>query len=226
MKRFIAFSLKVLALFISLIGFYVLSAWVLSRITVDPQHDSNDKSITAYILSNGVHTDIVLPVQHSSVNWGSFVRADNTKHKDTTMSYVAFGWGDKGFYLETPTWNDLSCKTAFKAAFGLSSSAMHVTYYKSICENDHCKAISISEQQYIKLTNYIKESFLTGTDNAATLIETTAVYGNNDAFYEAKGSYSLFKTCNTWTNNALKQAGCKACLWTPFESGIFYQLNN
>jgi hypothetical protein len=49
------------------------------------------------------------------------------------------------------------------------------------------------------------------------------VYGDNDAFYEAIGSYNLFKTCNTWTNNALKSCGQKACFWTPFESGIFYQ---
>ena len=47
-------------------------------------------------------------------------------------------------------------------------------------------------------------------------------YGKNDAFYEATGRYSLFHTCNTWTNNALKIAGQKACVWTPFDTGIFY----
>ena len=47
-----------------------------------------------------------------------------------------------------------------------------------------------------------------------------------DAFYDAKGSYNLTRTCNTWTNNALKAAGLKACLWTPFDSGIFWQYRN
>ena len=45
-------------------------------------------------------------------------------------------------------------------------------------------------------------------------------YGNNDQFYEAVGSYSCFKTCNTWTNQALKESKLKACLWTPFDFGI------
>ena len=58
--------------------------------------------------------------------------------------------------------------------------------------------------------------------NEAMYINTDAVYGKNDAFYEANGSYSLFHTCNTWANNGLKACGQKACFWTPFDSGIFY----
>ncbi|MFP3836064.1 DUF2459 domain-containing protein, partial [Chryseobacterium sp. SIMBA_028] len=44
---------------------------------------------------------------------------------------------------------------------------------------------------------------------------------DNDAFYDAKGTYSFFYTCNTWANNALKAAGQKAALWTPSDFGIF-----
>ncbi len=44
---------------------------------------------------------------------------------------------------------------------------------------------------------------------------------DDDAFYEAKGSYSFMKTCNTWANSALKSAGQKAALWTPSDKGIF-----
>ncbi|MCX6352889.1 MAG: DUF2459 domain-containing protein, partial [Bacteroidetes bacterium] len=32
---------------------------------------------------------------------------------------------------------------------------------------------------------------------------------------------SLFYTCNTFTNQALKAGGLKACLWPPFDKGIF-----
>jgi hypothetical protein len=67
--------------------------------------------------------------------------------------------------------------------------------------------------------DYISNSFQ--SDSGEFLkIETDAVYGKNDAFYEAKGSYSLFHTCNTWTNNALKSANQKAALWTATDKGI------
>ena len=45
---------------------------------------------------------------------------------------------------------------------------------------------------------------------------SSAAYGKNDAFYEAKGSYSLFYTCNSWVNENLKEVGLKACRWTLF----------
>ena len=48
------------------------------------------------------------------------------------------------------------------------------------------------------------------------------VYGENDAFYEAVGSYNLFYTCNTWTNNALKAMHTDAALWTITEQGLFH----
>ncbi|XQC04883.1 DUF2459 domain-containing protein [Arcobacter cryaerophilus gv. pseudocryaerophilus] len=47
----------------------------------------------------------------------------------------------------------------------------------------------------------------------------------NDAFYEAIGSYSIFHTCNTWTNNLLKKASLPASFWLAFDDGILYQYN-
>ena len=46
-------------------------------------------------------------------------------------------------------------------------------------------------------------------------------YPQLNSFYEAKGSYSFFYTCNTWANNGLKAMGQKAALWTPSDFGIF-----
>ncbi len=39
------------------------------------------------------------------------------------------------------------------------------------------------------------------------------------------GNIVYLKTCNTWTNNALKASEQRACAWTIFANGIFYQLN-
>lgn len=135
--------------------------------------------------------------------------------------YLAIGWGDKGFYLNTPEWSDLKVSTAFNAVFGLSSSAMHTTFYKKMIEDDNCKKIKITVEEYQKLITYISKSFKYDSANKVQWIEGN--YGNTDAFYEAKGSYNLFYTCNTWANNALKAANQKASLWTVTDMGIFYQ---
>ncbi|WP_394799680.1 TIGR02117 family protein [Flavobacterium amniphilum] len=219
MRKTAKFFLKLILGFIGFLLIYILSAFLLPKIPVNSDVTADGKTIQVYILSNGVHTDIVLPVKNDLYDWSQKVKFENTIAKDSTAQLVAFGWGDKGFYLETPTWDDLKFSTAFKAASGLSTSAIHTTFYKSLKENAQCKRLLISESEYMKLVGFITNSFKQDSDNFLK-IETDAVYGKNDAFYEAKGSYSLFHTCNTWTNNALKAADQKAALWTPTDIGI------
>lgn len=68
--------------------------------------------------------------------------------------------------------------------------------------------------------------FLETNSGEKIKIETDAVYGKNDIFYEAKGSYSLFYTCNSWTNQALKAANQKAAFHTFTDTGIFRHYSN
>jgi conserved hypothetical protein len=208
---------------IALVGLYLALAFFLSRIEVSAEN-SRGNDITIYILSNGVHTDIVVPVRSPLIDWGKELKIENTKARDTSlMQYIGIGWGDKGFYLETPTWADLKFKTAFNAAFGLSTSAVHATYLKNVTESSYCVKLNLSTEQYGRLVKYIDTSFQKDKNGHYRHIVTNANYGNNDAFYEANNRYTLFNTCNTWTNKGLKICGQKACLWTPFDKGILYQ---
>lgn len=215
---FLKFGFLFLILFVFL---YWGMAFVSSRISVNDSTHS-DTTISIYILSNGVHTDIVLPIKdkNQSENWRNFVKVEHTLSKDSDFNFVAFGWGDRGFYLETPQWADLKFSVAFNAVFGLGGSAMHVTFHKQLKESEHCRKIYLSVDQYRNLSKFILDQFPRSTDGEAMLIPTKANYGKNDAFYEANGRYNLFYTCNTWTNDALKSCGQKASLWTPFESGV------
>ena len=212
--------LKYIAIFLLSLIAYLGVVTLLSYITVTGEIRKVKKDVSIYILTNGVHTDIVLPLKNEHFDWSKQVNPADTKSKDTSFNYVAMGWGDKGFYLETPTWADLKVSTALKASTGISTSAMHVTFYKNMKENASCKKIQISSENYNKLIAYLNKSFQTQSGKFLK-IETDAVYGKTDVFYEAKGSYSLFYTCNSWANQALKAANQKAALWTLTDSGIF-----
>ena len=209
-------------IFFCLILLYLLAAYILSRISVNGNMVSLENSMELYILTNGVHTDLVVPIKSNEIDWSKVIKFENTLSKDTLMKYIAFGWGDKGFYLETPNWSDLKPSVAFKAMFYLGKSAMHTTFHKELNEGGTCVKIMINKLEYTKLTNFILESFQKD-DRGGVLHIKGHSYGDNDAFYEAKGVYGLFNTCNTWTNNGLKYCGQRACLWTPFDKGIFYQ---
>ena len=209
----------VLIFLIGFVALYLVVALVLSRIPVAKAEPQAPADVTVFLHSNGVHTDIVLPIKTSQVDWSQALPFANIPSQDSTMRYIAFGWGDKGFYLDTPTWADLKFRTAFVAAFWLGSAAMHTTYFHRLAPGPETIELHLSHAEYARLIAYIQASFRL---DAAGRVQHIAghSYGRDDAFYEAHRVYSFLYTCNTWTNNALKASGQRACLWTPSDKGI------
>jgi uncharacterized protein (TIGR02117 family) len=220
LKKTVKIILKSILFFVGFILLYVSVSYLLSKITIDKEPNTKPE-VEIFILTNGVHTDIVMPTKNDQIDWSKLVEFKNTKVADSTYKYIAMGWGDKGFYLETPEWSDLKASVAFKAATGLGATAIHATYYKKMTLGDDCKSMMISKEQYNRLISYITNSFQINNSGNFILIKTNANYGKTDAFYEANGSYSIFHTCNTWANSGLKASGQKCCFWTPMDVPIF-----
>lgn len=223
MKTLLKKSLKILKKFFLwlfiFIGLYLIAAFVLSRILVNSTDYDPKKEITIFLKSNGVHTDIVVPVTNEIKDWSKDIRYSQTVAKDSTMRFVAIGWGNKDFYLNTPEWSDLKFSTAFKAAFHIGETAMHTQFYHNLTENENCYRIDISEAEYQKLVNFISDSFSKDASGQTQWISGSH-YNSYDAFYEANGKYDLFNTCNSWTNRALKTSGQKASVWALTDTAI------
>jgi uncharacterized protein (TIGR02117 family) len=224
LKKALKLTLKIFLTFLGFVFLYLIAVFTLSKITVNQEYNTNPE-VEIYIITNGVHTDIVVPTKNDQIDWSKLVQFQNTKIADSTYKYLALGWGDKGFYLETPEWSDLKASVAIKAATGLSTTAIHTTYYKKMIQANDCKKIMLSKEQYFRLIKYISNSFKKDASGNYLNIKTDANYGKTDAFYEANGSYSLFQTCNTWANSALKISGQKCCFWTALDTDIFSKYN-
>jgi uncharacterized protein (TIGR02117 family) len=222
-KRFILKPiLALVAGFLAFISLYLIAACILSIIPVNTNDSSEPKEVDVYIASNGVHTDIVLPLQHQVMDWRQLMDGSNTATMDTSLAYIGIGWGDRGFYLETPTWPDLKLSTAFKAAFSLNQTAMHVTFQKQPKASGQVRKLTVSSATYQKLVGQINSSFQKDEKGYFKVINGFS-YGQNDMFFEAHGSYNMFNTCNAWTNGVLKAAGLRASVWSPFDKGILFQ---
>lgn len=212
-KKALKILLKSVLTLLGLICSYLIVAFVLSVIPDQPEKEYENLTHTIYVKSNGVHTDVVLITKELQANIKKSLNQDLSK-------YTAFGWGDKGFYIEIPTWDDLTFGVAFKAMFLSSETAMHVTPYQGI--GKHWKKVKVSDEQLNNLQNYIYDSFQL-KKGVFDKIDFKG-YTPTDAFYEAKGSYHLFKTCNVWTNQALKVTDVKTGLWSPMDWGILRHL--
>jgi len=205
--------------------FYLLAVFVLPKIQFKG-NDSEEKVITCYLKSNGAHVDIVMPIRSDYYDWSKLLNQEHIVHKDTVYSWIAFGWGDKNFYLNTRDWSDLSLSTAFKAAFWLSSGAIHVTYYQDIVPSGNCLAFELSSKQTKLLAMFIQSDFEFDENLQPIYIPTDRVYGNRDAFYNSSKKYSLLHTCNTWVNDALKYSDHNHCFWTVLEFGVMDLVHN
>lgn len=215
--KILLYSIGGLLLFVAL---YFGADAILSRISTNLNIKSMPPQYEVYVLSNGVHTDIVMPIKSDIIHWDSIFSFSNTLKPDSSWRYVAIGWGDKGFYLNTPEWKDLTAKTAFVAATGIGETALHVTYYNNMKEDSLCYKIRIEKYQFEQLKSHVLQSLDYDSQHKPILINTKAQYGNSDAFYEAKGAYSMFYSCNTWTNQGLKRANMPSGIWTVFDKGI------
>ncbi|MEJ8803944.1 TIGR02117 family protein [Pontibacter sp. H249] len=229
MRQVIIIILKVIgkaaALLFILITLFFASGFILSSIPVNRSfaQSSSPDSVEIYVTSNGVHTDIIVPVVTPYIDWRTKIPLHHFGNVDSTYSYLAFGWGDRRFYMETPKWGDLKPGVAMSAAFWPTSTAMHVEYIKSrLRPNKYQRPILISAQQYENLISYINESFQKQNGNYMHI--SNSGYFHNDTFYEAHGKFYLLKNCNNWVNHGLKAIDVKTALWAPFPYAIMRHL--
>ena len=206
--------LSLLLVLIVSVVLYVLAAFLLMNVKVNSNESLNSQNVNTaqiFLSTNGVHLDLIVPVNHLTLNLkqGLYLGSQD--------AFVAFGWGDEDFYLNTPTWSDLTLITAVKALFLKSSTLMHVSRFQNI-DHDWVK-VAINDDQLKKINSYLEDSFQKNLKNQKQLIPN-ASYFSNDRFYKANGSYSVLKTCNTWANQAFKESGLPACYWTPFDFGL------
>ena len=201
---------------------YVAAAEALSRWTVHADADPLAGQIDLYFVSNGVHIDVWVPTVHATQDWRTFLPAElHGNDGPSVAGYTAFGWGDRGFYTEVPTWDDLTLGVALRAVFWPSATAMHVTPYGGPPYRDasgvhHLRA---DADAYARLVAFIESGFRRDSEGRPVPIDHPG-YGQGDRFFEGTGSYHMFRTCNVWTNRALQVLGQRAGVWTPFERHV------
>lgn len=203
---------KYIAYFLGLIVVYLLSTIFLSFITVNKNSNNlGDNAKTIYLSTNGVHLSIIIPKEDVNSNVLSGLQYQQNQN------YFMFGWGNEDFYLNTPTWSDFKFKYGFGALFLDTPTAIHLTtyYYK---QTDWV-AVKCSEEELDKLNMYVFKTFKMNSIGKKQLISQN-LYGENNTFYKANGSYSVTKTCNTWANEAFKKSGLKASYFTIFDFGL------
>lgn len=207
---------------------YLFAALLLGLLPVNVDFTSTPESaggVPVYLRTNGVHADLVLPAVDPHDWTREFPRAaliDSARTGGGVAAYnwIAFGWGDRAFYLTTPTWADLRVRTAWQALSGQGRGAMHVEYLRRP-QDYEVEPMWISPEEYAALVAYVRAWFARDAGGRVQRIDHPG-FGAADAFFEGEGGYSPWLTCNDWVRRGLAQAGVRTAAWSPFDRALLW----
>ncbi|GGA35095.1 hypothetical protein CYANOKiyG1_52640 [Okeania sp. KiyG1] len=183
-----------------------------------------DQGISIYIYNTGIHTDILVPVRTKIWNWQQYLDLKLIANQSASIKYLAFGLGDRAYFLETYNGTSLPIVTIFKAMFLQTPSAMRVLAYRNIPQQYEIKCAIITQTNYRRLMEFINNSFQLDTQGNKINLLVDSNYGGG--FYAAKSNYSILRACNDWTAEGMKLAGVKTPVWSGLSSSIMYHINS
>lgn len=171
--------------------------------------------VTIFVATNGVHSGVIVPAVSADMDWRAIVKPSHLADPRYAGQWLWFGWGDRDFYLNTPTWADVSPLTVLRAGIGSGATLVHVDHLQQ--PFDDARPVTITRDQYRRLVAGLRATFALTPDGRATPIPGYAAW---DVFYPARGRYSAVMTCNAWTGRLLGDAGVKVGMWTPLSATV------
>ncbi|GGG42234.1 hypothetical protein GCM10011378_18250 [Hymenobacter glacieicola] len=193
-------------------------------VPLNRQFRQTPDGVPIFVVSNGFHTDVVLPMREARTgqDWLQTLSQPALSARFARYPYVAFGWGNEGFYLGSMGGKFPGPKTIGGALFP-SRTLMHVDFYRAAPDSGaRVVPLRISPEQYRTLAAYVQRSFRPDSLNRPQLHQPTG-YSPEDFFFRARGRYHALRTCNDWTNQGLRQAGIRAALKAPLAAGVIFQ---
>src|SRR3546814_2182801 len=92
-------------------------------------------------------------------DWRSLVRPNDLSDPRYAEDHLLFGWGERNFYLQTPSWSDLDLSVAARALIYGRRTLLHVDHVHDPRPGPDMRPVTISEAQYALLARRIDAYF-------------------------------------------------------------------
>ena len=134
--------------------------------------------------------------------------------------WVAFGWGERRFYMDTRTFADIDLAAGLRALAWNADTVVHAHFLDAVDETHaRVRTLTVSQAQLDALNAHVRAAF------ADAVPEPVGEgFGPADAFFRARGVYSPIATCNEWVGAALRRAGIPVGAWTPLSQSLLWRL--
>ena len=210
---------RLLTTILAVPALYLVAALVGSLVPVNRGWIEPSEGTTIYIADNGIHADIIMPVEAQGLNWRPLFPDSNFAAVPPGARWIAFGSGEQHVYLDTPRWRDIRVATIWSALAG-GPRVLHVEYVPS--PYYAVRQIRLRPEEYRRLWSAIRADLALDRHGRPHRLSHPG-YGPHDAFFQASGRASAITTCNAVVAKWLRLAGVKASLWPPFVNGLTWR---
>jgi uncharacterized protein (TIGR02117 family) len=205
------------------VGFLAVAIMGTSIPTKWSYSEQSDCSVTIYVSNvNNFHTEIMVPVTDRVFDWRQHLDLQQLGRSAEHYEYLSFGWGDKQFFMNAA----FDPASIFDVLFIPGSSVMHVwgrSQPKLLPNSDlEIRRVNLSADRYLQLAQFINNSFDRSTNNKINYLRQ-GLYPDS-GFYDAKDSYSILRTCNVWTAEALRIADVNTPIWAALAPAVMKQI--
>ncbi|AKM11781.1 hypothetical protein AB433_11720 [Croceicoccus naphthovorans] len=198
------------------VGLYFFAGWVGSSIPSNRNFVEDPNGVEIIVATNGIHTSIAVPLTSPDMDWTRVFPPSDTADPSRPYTHVAISWGERAVFLETETWADLSPMTVMRV-IGVGGDALyHVEQWVRPAPSPDFRPLRISRAQYRRLIRALLRDLPERTAARAVY----PGYATHDVFYDARGTYTTYNTCNEWTGETLRLAGIRTGAWTPFAGSV------
>lgn len=197
-------------------GCYVLAGWIGSSIPANRAFAEAEHGVEIFVATNGVHTAIAVPLRSKDMDWTRVFPPSDLEDSWQPYTHVAISWGERAVFLDTPTWGDLSPMTVIRVASIGGDALYHVEHWVRPAPSPDFRPLRISRAQYRKLVR----ALLRDLPERRADRSVYRGYTPQDVFYDARGTYTVYRTCNEWTGESLRMAGIATGAWTPFAGSV------
>ena len=180
----------------------ICAIWLATCETAFPPLSEDDGARTHLIrvVSNGWHTAIVAP-RPALVATGLLPEAADFPG----AAFLEFGWGDRVYYPA----KDKTLGMTLAAALTPTPAVMHMAGLAAPPADDtitmEVVSLALTEAGFRRLAEALDAEFERPVGGRAAPVSRGLYPGSN--FYNARGEFHLFNTCNTWTARMLRAGG-------------------
>lgn len=165
-----------------------------------------------YLTFTPIHADFAIPVTAEVKRQFAFLSEAGIALDNPNLKYLIVGWGSRAFYKSAKSYSDIGFRPVWTATTG-DASVIHVQPAGDVAGLEDVVKLDMPAESFSRLTQFIVASF-DQLDGVTTPIDG-ATFGQGDVFYPALGRFHIFRPCNVWVTNGLRQAGFGTGFWTP-----------